>query len=300
MTTMFKPRLPQLNWSLYATLFVGGALVCYILETPWWIYAGTLGLGVATLAWFVYNTRRLQIQQHGLLKARGLGIAWEGNGGLQARMNSGEFISLFESRMSSSIWRGNVLKLISGAKWVGVTDHFTTPYTFRWELHGTPPAEWDDDDRFCLYVACMACLPAWHPYQLDIDSNRFVLKNGAAYTTTIPKVYMDAPAITLQFWNYFQRHMGVLMDRKVEFNMPCFQAGLAEDVDIAVPSRFELAEGGSLNVAKEGDTYCVSVSSSSGQMGPVQKFKSANEFWWVWRNAIEHKPLDVALTKETK
>lgn len=292
MNTMFKPRLPQLNWSLYLTLLLSGVFMCYVLEAPWWSYALTLGLGLGTLGWLIYSNRRLQLQQHSLLKERGIGIAWEGSSGIQERMSLNEFISLFESRMDNSSWRENVLKIIGGAKWVGVTDHFTNPYTFRWELHGTPPSHWDDDDRFCLYIACMSCLPSWHPYQLEIHKTNFILKNGAAYTIQIPRVYTDAPAITLQFWNYFQKHMTVLMDSRVEFNMPSFQTGLAQDVEIAVPSRFDLAEGGTLNVAKEGDLYCVSVVSSTGQAGPIQRYKSANEFWWVWRNAIEHKPLN--------
>lgn len=290
MVAMFKPRFPQLNWSLYLALLVGGALLCYVVEAPWWSYALTVGSGLATLAWLVHSTRRLQLYQYGLLKVRGIRIAWD-NGNMQERMDSNEFLALFESRLANPVWREGVLKLIGSAKWVGVTDHFTNPYTFRWELHGSTLPSWDEDDRFCLYIACMSCLPAWHPYQIQIDKTHFILKNGAAYTSQIPRVYTDAPAITLQFWNYFQKHMAVLLDSRVEFNVPSFQTGLAQDVEIAVPSRFELAEGGSLNVAKEGETYCVSVLSSSGEAGPTQRYATANEFWWVWRNAIEHKPL---------
>lgn len=288
---MFKPRLPQLNWSLYLTLLVGAVFLCYTIETPWWSYVFSTGLVLSTLTWFVLSARRLQLQQHGLLKARGIGIAWE-NGNMQERMNSNEFINLFESRMSNPKWREGVLKIIGGAKWIGVTDHFTSPYTFRWELHGVPPSEWSEDDRFCLYIACMSCLPAWHPYQIQIDATHFVLKNGTAYTSQIPRVYTDAPAITLQFWNYFQKHMAVLLDSLVEFNVPSFQMGLAQDVDIAVPSRFDLAEGGCLQLDKNGDGYCASVFSSTGDMGPNQCYATANEFWWVWRNAIEHKSLN--------
>lgn len=291
MVPMFKPRLPQPNSSLYLALLIGGVLMCYMVESPWWSYMLTVGSVVTTLVWVVFTTRRLQLYQYGLLKARGLQIAWE-NGNIQERMNFNEFVALLESRLANPAWRAAVLQIIGTAKWVGVTDHFTNPYTFRWELHGATLSSWAEDDRFCLYIACMSCLPPWHPYQIQIDKTRFILKNGAAYTSQIPRVYTDAPAITLQFWNYFQKHMAVLLDNKVEFNVPSFQMGLAQDVDIAVPSRFELAEGGSLSVAKEGETYCVSVLSSTGQAGPTQRYATANEFWWVWRNAIEHKPLN--------
>ena len=293
MVSMFKPRLPQLNWSLYATLFVGGVLACYLVEAPLWSYALTCSAALASVGWVVHSARSIQLQQHRALKDRGLRIAWDGSN-LNERMNEQDFVALFESRMANAAWRSEVLALIAGARWVGVTDHFTNPYTFRWELTGTLPKSWDEDDRWCLYVACMSCLPAWHPYQLEIDKGVFVLKNGAAYTHQIPRVHTQAPAITLQFWNYFQKHMAVLMDSRVEFNPPSFQAGLAEDIEIAVPSSFALAEGGSLNVSKDGDVYCVSVVSSSGQTGPTQRYSSANEFWWVWRNAIEHKPLEDA------
>ena len=290
MTTMFKPRFPQLNWSLYLALLTGGMLMCYTVEAQWWSYMFTGGACVAAWAWVGYSTRRLQLYHYGLLKARGIQIAWD-NASIQERMTSNEFVALFESRVANSVWRAEVLQLIGGAKWVGVTDHFTNPYTFRWELHGGMLATWNEEDRFCLYIACMACLPAWHPYHIQIDKAHFILKNGAAYTSQIPRIYTEAPAITLQFWNYFQKHMAVLLDQKVEFNTPCFQMGLAQDIDIAVPSRFELAEGGSLNVDKEGDTYCVSVLSNTGQAGSIQRYATANEFWWVWRNAIEHKSL---------
>ena len=287
---MFKPRFPQLNWSLYATLSVGGVLACYLAEAPWWSYAVACSAVLASVAWVVRSARNIQLQQHGALKERGLRIAWDGSN-LHERMSEQDFVGLFESRMANATWRSDVLALIGGSRWVGVTDHFTNPYTFRWELTGTLPKTWGEDDRGCLYVVCMSCLPAWHPYQLEIDKGQFALKNGAAYTNQIPRVHTDAPAITLQFWNYFQKHMAVLMDTRVEFNAPSFQCGLALAIDIAVPSSFALAEGGSLTAAKEGDTYCVCVVSSTGQAGPTQRYSSANEFWWVWRNAIEHKPL---------
>lgn len=287
---MFKPRFAPFNWSLYFSILIGAILLCYMVEVPWWSYALTIGSGFATLSWLLYSTRRMQIKQYGLLKLRGIRIAWN-HGRIQESMDSNEFAALFESQMADPVWRESVLKLISSAKWMGVTDHFTNPYMFRWELHGITPPDWDDDDRFCLYIACMCCLPEWHPYQIQIDKKNFILKNGAAYTAQIPRVYTDAPAVTLQFWSHFQQHLAILMDDRVEFNIPSFQMGLAQDVDIAVPSRFELAEGGILNVAKEGDTYCVAVSSSTGEVGPTQRYASANEFWWVWRNAIEHKAL---------
>lgn len=291
MALMFKPRFPQFDWALSLALLVGGTLLCYVVEVSWWSYALTIGSGLATLGWLFLSKRRMQLHQYGLLKLRGIRIAWN-HGNIQERMDSDEFAALFESKMADPAWRQSVLKIIGSAKWIGVTDHFTNPYTFRWELYGTPPQSWDDDARFCLYIACMCCLPEWHPYQIQIDKGHFILKNGAAYTSQIPRVYTDAPAITLQFWSYFQKHMAILMDDRLEFNIPSFQTGLAQDVDIAVPSRFDLAEGGSLNVAKEGSIYCVVVLSNTGEMGPTQRYSSANDFWWVWRNAIEHKSLN--------
>lgn len=289
---MFKPRIVQPNWYLYSALLIGSVGLCYLLEVPWWSYVLTTCLNVSIFGWSIWNTRQIQIKEHQLVKAKGLQASWEGRSAIKEHMTVQEFIALFDSRLDNEAWREALFGMINQAKWVGVTDHFTNPYTFRWEFHCSMPKEWTADDRFCLYVALMACLPTWLAFQLEIDDKKMILKNGATYTSNIPRSHIDAPPITLQFWNYFQRHMQILLDRSIAFNVPVFQAGLAEDIDIVVPATFELAEGGTLNVEMEDNHYCVSTLSKEGIQGTVQKYASANDFWWVWRNAIEQKPLN--------
>ena len=293
------PRLPPLNWSTYAVVASLGVLVCYALETAWWSYLGCLGLVVAVMGWSVFAARRLQMGQFRYVKMRGLDMAWEQREAVREHMTPSTFQTLYESRLYNAQWRHEFLAMLGQASWIGITDHFTQPHTFRWELRCVPPSTWDADDRFCVYIALLACLPDRHPYELRIDEHAIEIKNGAAFTPNVPRAYTEAPAVTMQFWNFFQRHMNVLMDTHIAFNPPVFEYGLAVDVDMNFPAEFLLIDGGALHVREENERICVRVVDARGVLAREQEYATPNAFWWVWRNAIAPTKEDGLATEQS-
>lgn len=226
------------------------------------------------------------MRQFRYVKARGMDIAWEKRLAIRERMTESEFCSLYEGRLYNARWRHELLAMVNNASWTGVTDHFMKPHLFRWEFQCRTPETWNADDRFCAYIAFSACLPEHHSYELRIDEYTIEIKNGAAYTEHVPRVYTEAPSVTLEFWNFFQRHLKVLMDAPVLFNPPVFQYGLAVDVDLNFPVDFRLMEGGVLQVREENKRVVVRVMDAQGIFSREQEYETSNAFWWVWRNAI--------------
>lgn len=267
-------------------LISGLFLLCSILESPGWVYflCATIG-GGSFLAQHIWDYSILR-KKHRKLVEHGLKITYHTRE-LREELSNGGLDTLFNDRLSSSEWRQDILEMFGRSKWLGVTDHFTTPHTFRWEMHFAAPRHWNEDDRLCLYVSFIACLPSNLDYVFDINENILVIKNQAEYTDNVPSSHFEAPPESIPFWSHFQQYLGFLLAENVPFNPPVFETGLTEEIDIHVPATFRLAEGGQLKIDLNDGVYNVSLYSNEGEPGPVITYTSANAFWWVWRNAVE-------------
>ena len=293
----YLPKWPTL--SLGPLLF---SMVClFIIATVFdmpdsFVYIGagvSCGLLVCTHLWERYT----QLKVFRTYKGFGLIKAWEARHVFTAEeLSKEEFNARCEAVLTQESWRNDFLKMVSDGKWYAAIDHFAQPPEMRWKMEWSIPKDWGFSEHLTCLTVLRAVLPAGAHWELQMNQSKGLISvTGGTYTMPpgkIPTQLEDSPIQSLELWRRIQHHLFILFDRqRVLYNKPQFVRGIARELPLQLPVSFDLANGGVLQVrpkALPANGVEVVVRSDVEQSGGrSQEYDSIEDFWWVWRHAIE-------------
>lgn len=291
---VFRPSYPEVPWTNMAIFGLCSVIIGLYFEADMMFYVAAFGLGFSVFFFFLFKERYYQVKTHNLLKAIGIQNVWAQyeafSAGKQRPDTPLAFIQQYEATMNNPKFREEIQMAINNAEWICVTDTFLKPHQLRWELHAKLPLRWKSDEKLAFYCVMLSCIPGDHVYDLTFDDTKMVLKGDTFFASKFPKDHRDVPEASLRFWLYVQKNMQRLLDLHFMYNTPSMRQGLASNVTLSLPSSFTLSSGDQLHVSKT-DNGIEARTISQGKQGPVQTYSTENDFWAVWRNAIEQNDI---------